>query len=80
MSTLENVVADAVLILSTDIGHIVPHGVDIVEKIVTVITFVFLTTQFTHARYFEEGYHVYPRLQNNLPKQRVSSNHSLLHD
>lgn len=66
MSTLENVVADAILILSTNLGYVAPHHVDIIKKVVTVITFVFLATQFTHACYLEEGYHVYLGPQNDL--------------
>lgn len=69
MSALENVVADAVLILSTNLGYVVPHDVDVVEKVVAVITFVLEATQFAHAWYFEEGYRVYARLQDNLRKR-----------
>lgn len=68
MSTIENVIADAILILFADIGHVTPHVVDIVKELVAVIPFVFLTTQFTHARYLEERYHLYFRFQHNLQK------------
>lgn len=31
MSTIENIIADAILILFTDIGYVTPHVVDIVK-------------------------------------------------
>ena len=82
MSAIEDIIADAILILLTDVGYVVPHAVDIVIYFITVITFVFLTTQFTQTRCLEEGYHVYPWLQNNLQRsykhKRVSINYNQL--
>lgn len=68
MSTLENVIADAILILSTNVGYVAPHDVDVVEIVVAVITFVFLATQFTHACCFKEGYYIYLGPQNDLQR------------
>lgn len=61
MGAIENVIADAVLILLADFGYIAPYAIDFVKELVTVITFVFLTTQFAQTRHFKEGYHVYSR-------------------
>lgn len=66
MSTIENVIADTVLILFTDLGNVVPHAVDIVEEFIAAIVLVFFAAQFTQSWRLEERYHVYPRLQNNL--------------
>jgi len=66
MSTIKDIIANAILILLADLGYITPDAVDIVEQFITVITFVFLATQFTQTRRLEERYHVYPWLQNNL--------------
>lgn len=44
MSAIEDVIADAILILPADLGYIAPHAVDIVEQFVTMVTFVFLAT------------------------------------
>lgn len=68
MSAIKDVIADTVLIFPADLGYITPHAVDIIEQFITVITFVFLETQLTQTRRLEEGYHIYPRLQNNLQK------------
>jgi len=68
MSTIEDIITNAILILPADIGYIIPHAVDIVIYFITVVTFVFLATQFTQTRRLEEGYHVYPWLQNNLQR------------
>jgi len=66
MSAIEDIIANAILILLADLGYITPDAIDIVEQFITVITFVFLATQFTQTRSLEERYYVYPWLQNNL--------------
>lgn len=68
MSAIEDVIADAILILPADFGYAIPHTIDIVEQFITVVTLVFLATQFTQTRRLEEGYHVYSWLQNNLQR------------
>jgi len=74
MSAVVNIITDAILKLSADFGYVAPHTIDIVEVFVTVIPLVFLTTQLTQTRRFEEGYHVYPWFQNNLPENRIIAN------
>jgi len=66
MSAIEDIIANAILVLLADLGYITPDAIDIVEQFITVITFVFLATQFTQTRRLEERYYVYPWLQNNL--------------
>lgn len=66
MSTIENVIADAILILFADVGYVIPYVVDIVKEFVAMISFIFLTAQFTQTRYLEERYYLYSRFQNNL--------------
>lgn len=66
MGTIENVVADTVLIFFADLGNVIPYAVDVIEELVAAIAFVFLPTQFAQSWHFEEGYHVYSWLQNNL--------------
>lgn len=44
MSAIEDVIADAVLVLPADLGYVAPHAVDIVEQFVAVIMFIFLAT------------------------------------
>jgi len=66
MSTIENEIADAILILFADIGYVTPHIVDFVKELVAMIPFVFLTAQFTQTWCLEERYHLYSRFQNNL--------------
>lgn len=44
MSTIENVIADAILVLFADFGYVTPHVIDVVKELVAVVAFVFLTT------------------------------------
>lgn len=46
VGAIEDIIADAVLILSTNLGYVAPHTVDIVEQFITLVMFVFLATQF----------------------------------
>jgi len=66
MSTIENVITDTVLIFLANFRNVTPYAINVVEEFIAAIAFVFLATQFTQTWYIEEGYHVYPWLQNDL--------------